>query len=66
MVYNWQKKGTPVITGFIYHAPLNLEFYIITHFLPFPLKSPPYLLLFATKIPAQKVKTLVYLSLHFV
>ena len=48
MVYNWQ-KGTPVITRFIYHTQLNLEFDIITHVLPFPLQSPPYLLLFCYK-----------------
>ena len=45
MVYNWQ-EGTAVITRFIYHTPLNLEFNIITCVLAFPLQPPPYLLLF--------------------
>ena len=43
------KQGTPVIARFIYHAPLKLEFNIITHVLPFPLQPLPYLLLFCYK-----------------
>ena len=58
-------KGTPVITRFIYHAPLDLEFNIITH-LTLP---PPTIILFISftlkTIPAQQVKTLVILNLYF-
>ena len=57
-------KGTPVSTRFIHHAPhYNLEFDIITRLTLFPPTTFIFFSFFATKTPAQQVKTLS-ISIH--